>query len=219
MAVPQDFPQSATTIGRIVFYGLPVAVVLLIALWIAYVWSPLGSPVGSTPPQPVFFSHRFHVQEIGIDCRYCHASVEESSFAGFPSTQTCMNCHQQILVESPLLAPVRESWQSGQPIRWNRVYDLPDFTYFDHSIHLHKGVGCTTCHGAVDEAPLLLSQQQNLTMGWCLNCHRDPAQYLRPREQVFNMDYHPPADQQALGERLVEEYRVQERTSCSVCHW
>lgn len=216
--MPQDFPQTANTLGRIAFYGAPVVLALIAAGWIVYVWSPLGSPVGTAPDQPVYFSHRFHINEIGIDCRYCHASVEDSSFAGMPATETCMNCHAHILTESPLLLPVRRSYETSLPLVWNRVYDVPDHTYFHHGIHIRKGIGCDTCHGQIDEQPLLTTNQQEMTMGWCLECHREPEKYIRPREQVFNVDYHPPADQATLGAQLVAAYDVESRTSCSVCH-
>jgi len=154
---------------------------------------------------------------IGIDCRYCHTSVEESAFAGIPPTQTCMNCHRQIWSTSALLEPVRESFRTDKSLIWIRVHDLPDFVYFDHSIHVRKGVGCATCHGRVDRMPLMW-RTQTLHMEWCLDCHRHPEQYLRPRDKVFAMDWEPPADQIALGTRLVHDYGVRSMTSCSVCH-
>jgi hypothetical protein len=153
----------------------------------------------------------------GIDCRYCHTTVETSSFAGMPSTQVCMNCHTQIWAQSPVLAPVRESLASGKPIQWNRVNALPDYVYFDHSIHVAKGVGCETCHGQIDQMPLT-AKGESLQMTWCINCHKNPAAYVRPRDQVFNMRYQPPADQLGLGKRLVSEYAIQSKLDCSVCH-
>jgi hypothetical protein len=167
--------------------------------------------------QPIQFSHERHVAGNGIDCRYCHTSVEESAFAGIPPTRTCMNCHSQIFATSPFLEPVRESLRTGRSIEWRRVHDLPDFVYFDHSIHVHKGIGCTTCHGQVDRMPLVW-QEHSLQMEWCLDCHRNPERYVRPRSAVFRVDYQPPADQLELGRRLVEEYQIQKLTSCSVCH-
>ena len=170
--------------------------------------------------QPVQFSHKHHVGGEGIDCRYCHTSVEDSSFAGIPPTKTCMNCHSQIWNTAPILEPVRASFRDGTPLRWIRVNDLPDFVYFNHSIHVRKGVGCATCHGRVDTMPQIL-QQQSLQMGWCLDCHRAPERYLRPRDQVFNMSYEPPSDQLTLGRRLVKEYKVasvEQLQSCSTCH-
>jgi hypothetical protein len=184
-------------------------------------------------PQPAPFSHQHHVAALGIDCRYCHTSVEKSSFAGIPPTNTCMNCHKQIWTGAPMLEPVRESFRSGESLVWNRVNDLPDFVYFDHSIHINKGVGCNTCHGPVDRMPLMYNQA-SMQMEWCLDCHRAPAKYLRPREQVFNMRYEQPStdtpvtvdgkqytDQLMLGIDLVSKYHlrtVTDITSCSTCH-
>jgi cytochrome c peroxidase len=146
--------------------------------------------------------------------------VETSSFAGIPPTKSCMNCHSQIWSDSPMLEPVRQSLASGRPIAWNRVHNLPDFVYFDHSIHVNKGVGCVTCHGRVDRMPLTW-QHQSLLMEWCLECHRQPERYVRPRAEVFNMDWQPPADAVALGRKLVREYNILDSsilTSCSTCH-
>lgn len=169
--------------------------------------------------QPVPFSHKHHVTGMGIDCRYCHTTVEESAFAGVPPTETCMTCHSQIWTEAPILEPVRASFRDGVPIKWNRVHDLPDFTYFNHSIHVNQGIGCQSCHGPVDQMPLMW-KAESLNMEWCLDCHRDPAQYIRPRDQVFNMNYQYPADQESLGAQLVAEYGVQtsQLTNCSICH-
>ena len=167
--------------------------------------------------QPIPFSHERHVGSNGTDCRYCHTSVEESSFAGIPPTKTCMNCHSQIFATNPLLQPVRDSFENGRAIEWTRVHDLPDFVFFDHSIHVNKGVGCTTCHGQVDRMPLMY-QAQSLQMEWCLDCHRNPEQYVRPRSAVFAVDYQPPSNQVELGARLVADYRIQKLTSCSTCH-
>ena len=170
--------------------------------------------------QPVQFSHAHHVGGEGFDCRYCHTSVEESAFANIPPTKTCMNCHSQIWATAPILEPVRASFRDNTPLRWTRVHDLPDFVYFNHSIHVNKGVGCATCHGRVDQMPLMY-QQASLQMSWCLDCHRNPAQYVRPRDQVYNMAWERPADDPGLGARLVQEYKiasVEQLTSCSTCH-
>ena len=148
--------------------------------------------------QPIQFSHAHHVGGIGIDCRYCHTSVEESAFANIPPTKTCMNCHSQIWTNAPILEPVRASFRDNTPLQWTRVHDLPDFVYFNHSIHVRKGVGCATCHGRVDKMPLMY-QDAPLTMKWCLDCHRNPAKYVRPRDQVFNMAWERPADDPELG--------------------
>jgi hypothetical protein len=170
--------------------------------------------------QPIPFSHEHHVGGEGFDCRYCHTSVETSSFAGLPPTQTCMNCHSQIWRTSPTLEPVRASFRTDQSISWTRVHDLPDFVYFNHSIHVAKGVGCESCHGRVDKMPLM-RQAANLRMEWCLNCHRHPEQYVRPREFITTMGYVPAGDQEEIGRRLVQEYHIQDArqlTSCSTCH-
>ena len=170
--------------------------------------------------QPVQFSHKHHVGGEGIDCRYCHTSVEESAFASIPPTKTCMNCHSQIWTNAPMLEPVRASFRDNKPLRWTRVHDLPDFVYFNHSIHVKQGVGCATCHGRIDEMPLVY-QQATLQMSWCLDCHRNPAKYVRPRDQVFNMAWERPDDDPGLGARLVQEYKigsVELLTNCSTCH-
>jgi Cytochrome c7 and related cytochrome c len=167
--------------------------------------------------QPVQFSHQHHVGGIGIDCRYCHTSVEKASSAGIPPTKTCINCHSQIWANSPYLEPVRESFRSDTPLRWTRVHDLPDFVYFNHSVHVKKGVGCATCHGRVDRMPLMY-QKSSLLMEWCLECHRNPERFVRPREAVYQMDYQPPDNQLELGRRLVKAYDIKSLTSCSTCH-
>jgi hypothetical protein len=167
--------------------------------------------------QPVPFSHAHHVGGLGIDCRYCHTSVDKSAYAGIPPTKTCMNCHSQIWAQSPTLEPVRESLKSGRSLEWTRVHDLPDYAFFNHSAHVNKGVGCSTCHGRVDQMPLVW-QEKSLQMEWCLECHRQPQKYVRPLSEVYNIAYEPPADQLDLGARLVKEYRINTRTSCSTCH-
>ncbi len=215
--MPQIFHRSTNTFSRVSIFG---AVFILAAIIFALgllVRSAYATGVGVVVPQPVQFSHKHHVTDDGIDCRYCHTTVETSSFAGMPATQTCMNCHTQIWAQSPFLAPVRDSFKNNQPIVWNRVNALPGFVYFDHSIHIQKGVGCSTCHGQVDQMPLT-SKAETLQMEWCLGCHRNPAAYVRPRDQVFNMAYQPPADQMTMGQQLVKEYDIQSKTDCTVCH-
>jgi hypothetical protein len=175
--------------------------------------------VNTPVEQPVPFSHKRHVDGNGISCEYCHTSVATSSYAGIPPTFTCMTCHSQIFVRSPMLQPVRTSFQTKTPLNWIRVNDLPEFVYFNHSIHIAKGVGCVTCHGRIDQMPLTW-RQNTLFMSWCLDCHRAPEQYLRPREEVFSMEWKPKEDQLVLGRRLVKEYNVQVHriTDCSTCH-
>jgi formamidopyrimidine-DNA glycosylase len=178
--------------------------------------APYLTDVRVARAQPVQFSHKHHVSDDGIDCRYCHTSVERSAFAGIPSTKICMNCHSQIWADSPMLEPIRESFRTGRSIEWTRVHNLPGFVYFDHSIHVNKGVGCATCHGRVDQMPLM-SRENTLYMEWCLECHRAPERFVRPREEVFNMNWRA-EDQLALGRKLVSAYKIQKLTSCSVCH-
>jgi len=170
--------------------------------------------------QPIQFSHAHHVGGVGLDCRYCHTSVEKSSFAGIPPTKTCMNCHSQLWTNAPILEPVRASYRNNTNLTWTRVNDLPDFVYFNHQIHVRQGVGCVTCHGPVDKMPLMY-QAQPLLMEWCLDCHRAPEKYLRPRDQVFNVSYVAPANQLEVGRRLKQDYEVasvEHMTSCSICH-
>jgi Cytochrome c7 and related cytochrome c len=170
--------------------------------------------------QPVPFSHAHHVGGLGFDCRYCHTTVETSGFANIPPTKICMNCHSQIWSMSPTLEPVRASFRENKSISWTRVHDLPDFVYFNHSIHVAKGVGCETCHGRVDQMPLM-RQQASLQMEWCLNCHRNTEKYIRPRELVTQMGYEPAGDQEEIGRRLQKEYEIRDvrtLTSCNTCH-
>jgi hypothetical protein len=170
--------------------------------------------------QPVPFSHTHHVAGIGIDCRYCHSSVEESSSAGIPPTATCMNCHKQIWADAPMLEPVRRSFETGEPLSWTRVHDLPDYVYFDHSIHVAKGIGCVSCHGRVDRMSLMF-KEEHLRMDWCLDCHRHPEQHVRPRDEVVNLTWQPPRDGGESARQLVEEHEIADArhiTNCSTCH-
>ena len=213
----QVFPRYTNTISRVTAVCAASFVVVGLWLWSSIQRSPYTSDVRIAKEQPVPFSHRHHVGELGIDCRYCHTSVEKSAFAGIPPTETCMNCHKQIWKDSPMLAPVRESYKTQKPLRWTRVHDLPDFAYFNHSAHINKGVGCVSCHGRVDTMPLTW-QHGALTMGWCLDCHRDPIPHLRPRDQVFSMTWQPPDNQRKQGMELARERDVQTLQSCSYCH-
>ena len=235
----QIFHRSTNSIARI---SILAAIILVSGLlWAALELqrSPYVTYAGVAHMQPVPFSHQHHVSGLGLDCRYCHTSVEISGYAGIPPTKTCMNCHSQIWTNAPLLEPVRESFRSGKSLVWSRANDLPDFVYFDHSIHINKGVGCNTCHGPVDRMPLMYNQA-SLQMEWCLDCHRAPEKYLRPRDQVFNMRYEQPTsekpvelpavggngtvkftEQLALGNELKNRYHlrtVRDITSCSTCH-
>ena len=217
--MPQLFHPSMNSISRLSIVGTVVAVPLLSIATYAFNMSYV---VNREVPieQPVPFSHKHHVSDDGIDCRYCHTSVESGSSAGMPPTKTCMNCHSQLFSTTKYLEPVRNSWKTGIPIHWTRIYDLPDYVYFNHSIHIAKGVGCATCHGRVDQMPLI-TQVSSLQMEWCIQCHRAPERYLRPRSQVFNMAYTPPANQEEVGLKLKKEYHVLGEdvlTSCSTCH-
>ena len=215
----QVFPRSANWASKasILAALLIVASILGVVLNINRI--DYVSMVGVAIDQPVHFSHKHHVTGMGIDCRYCHTTVEVSAFAGVPPTETCMTCHSQIWTEAPILEPVRASFRDNKPIEWNRVHDLPDFVYFNHSIHVSQGIGCQSCHGQVDQMPLM-KKAHTLNMEWCLDCHRDPAQFIRPRDQVFNMNYEYPANQETLGKSLVADYDVQtsQLTNCSICH-
>jgi hypothetical protein len=215
--MPEPFQPIANTIFRLVLFG--GAVTLAFILWMTYlvVRSPYEMMQDTPREQPVAFSHEHHVGGLGLDCRYCHVTVETSSFADIPPTTICMNCHSQMWATSPELAGVRESFRTGRSIQWTRVYDLPSYVYFAHSIHIHKGIGCSDCHGRVDRMPLTW-QAAKLTMSWCLECHRNPEMHVRPRAEVFNMEYKRPPDQLALGKRLVKQYRIRRLTSCSICH-
>lgn len=216
----QIFHRSTNTIAKATIYGGVLILAFLGWMFMALNRSSYNTGQGVTLKQPVPFSHDHHVAGLGLDCRYCHTSVEDSSFAGIPPTQTCMNCHSQIWTGAELLEPVRESWRTGEPIEWRRVHDLPDFVYFNHSIHVARGVACQTCHGPVNEMPLMY-QESSLQMEWCLDCHRNPEKYVRPKEEVFNFDWEPEEGQEVVGARLVEEYGIageRNLTNCSVCH-
>jgi len=221
--MPQIFHRSTNTLAKLSIFGG-----LFILAFAAWALAEINRSSWNTGAfvereQPVQFSHKHHVGDDGIDCRYCHTSVETSASAGLPPTKTCMNCHSQIWSDSPYLEPVRASWRDNKPIEWTRVHDLPDYVYFNHSIHVNKGVGCSTCHGRVDQMPTVY-QASSLQMEWCLECHRDPARFIRPRKEVFNMEWRPEnktKEELAEGQRLFDEYRVRHKAilqSCSTCH-
>jgi hypothetical protein len=213
----QIFHPSMNTISRATIFG---AVFILAGIgWILWVFyrSSYVTQVGVARPQPVEFSHEHHVGGLGIDCRYCHVSVENSAFAGIPATQICMQCHSQIWNDSPKLEPVRASFRTDESIRWTRVHDLPDFVQFNHSIHIKKGVACVACHGQVDSMPLTW-RTETLHMQWCIDCHRDPASSLSPPDQIYSMDKQPKL---TVTERraLLAQYHITSETDCSVCHY
>ena len=223
----QIFHPAANVVAK----GSIFAVVLGLGAVTLILWDIESSPyvtwAGVIREQPVPFSHEHHVSGLGIDCRYCHTSVEDSAFAGLPPTKTCMTCHSQIWTNAALLQPVRDSWRDNRPIEWQRVHNLPGYVYFNHGIHVNKGIGCATCHGDVDRMPLMW-QSAPLQMEWCLNCHRNVERYIRPRDEVFNMHYDPRYDpkrphetQDTLGPKLVRQYHILEKQqlqNCSTCH-
>lgn len=206
-------------ISRATIFGGLLLLAAVTWAWSAYIRSPYATEQLVLRQQPVQFSHEHHAGGLGIHCLYCHTGVEESPFAGIPPTQICMNCHRQVWADSPELEPVRSSFRDNTPIEWVRVHDLADFVYFNHSIHVHKGVGCETCHGRVDQMPLMW-KAESLQMEWCLDCHRTPENFLRPLSEIYTMGWKP-GDQQAVGRRLVQELNVDSRerlTNCSICH-
>jgi hypothetical protein len=218
--MPQVFSSKMNVLARVSLLGGLLLAASLLCAGLVYTRSSYGTGTGVSVVQPVPFSHQHHAGVLGIDCRYCHTSVEHSSFAGIPPSKTCMNCHSQIWVGSQMLEPVRESYRTDESLRWQRVYNLPGFVFFDHSIHVQKGVGCSSCHGRVDQMPFTY-QAPTLLMEWCLDCHRNPAGQIRPREEVFNMRYERPDNQRDLGRKLLRQYDVkdtQSLTSCSTCH-
>jgi Cytochrome c7 and related cytochrome c/Class III cytochrome C family len=228
--MPQIFHRSANLISRLSIVGAVVFLGVLTYALYAIALSPWYTDQYVTRQQPVPFSHRHHAGELGIDCRYCHTSVENSSFAGLPPTQTCMTCHSQIWTNASMLEPVRASYRNDSSLAWTRVNALPQFVYFDHSIHISKGIGCTTCHGPMGEMPLTY-REGTLYMSWCLNCHRQPEKFVRPRSEVFNPFYQPPSgtnavmfegvkytDQLAMGRRAVKEYKIDSLQYCDTCH-
>jgi hypothetical protein len=215
----QIFRPRADAVLRVGLAALAALPVLLVGLGYILMGSPYVTEQNLTREQPVPFSHEHHAGGLGLDCRYCHASVEKTRFAGMPPTETCMTCHSQLWTNAGMLAPVRTSLAENRPLRWRRVHNLPGYVYFDHSVHVANGVGCSTCHGAVHRMPLM-RQAAPLTMAWCLECHRHPESYLRPRESVFDMSWAPPGNQEARGRELMAQYHIDTRhlTDCSRCH-
>ena len=232
--MPQVFHPSANAIAKASVFGCLGGVLILATVATAVDFSPYVTNQGVVRDQPVPFSHEHHVHDLGIDCRYCHTSVTDSTFAGLPPTKTCMTCHSRIWTDAALLEPVRKSWSDEIPLKWTRVHNLPDFVYFPHDIHVNKGIGCVTCHGQVDKMPLMF-QNASLQMRWCLECHRSPQEYLRPRDQVFNLNFviddnirktfsdsvHQVTDQDSLGRILIDLYHIPTDgriTNCYTCH-
>jgi hypothetical protein len=230
----QVFHPRANTIAKASIFGAVIGLGVLGLVAAGVDRSPYMTNQGLVRDQPVPFSHEHHVRGLGLDCRYCHTSVTESSFAGLPPTKTCMTCHSRIWTDAALLEPVRQSWSTSIPLKWTRVHNLPDFVYFQHDIHVNKGIGCVTCHGQVDEMPLMF-QSASLQMHWCLECHYNPEKFLRPRDQVFNLHFvvddrtkrefsdahRAVTDQISLGKVLIDLYHIPTDgriTNCYTCH-
>jgi hypothetical protein len=217
----QIFHPSTNTIAKATIFG--ALLIVAATAWIAaqIYRSPYVTQQNVAPTQVVPFSHEHHVAGLGIDCRYCHTSVEDSAFAGLPATKVCMSCHSQIWTNAPMLQPVRDSWRTGQPLPWTRVHDLPDYAYFNHGIHIQKGVGCASCHGEIDRMPLT-RKSAPLQMEWCLQCHREPHRALRPRDKVFDIAWKwPEGEKQEIeGPKLAEAYHIhaEQLLNCSICH-
>ena len=216
----QIFDRSANFLARFSLLGVAILAGLALTAVLVVARSPYITNQRVTRDQPIQFSHKHHVGDDGIDCRYCHTGVENSAYAGIPPTKTCMNCHSVLFNNVGYLEPIRESYRTEQSIHWVKVHRLADYVYFNHSIHINKGIGCSSCHGAVNEMALMY-QASPLNMEWCLECHRNPEQNLRLKDQIYNMNWKAPADQEEIGRKLATEYNLRsklELTSCSTCH-
>lgn len=213
--MPQLFSPRANILSKTL--PLYIGALPFLGAWAIMHTTPWTHAVDVAPEQPAAFSHKRHVDDMGLDCRLCHSGVEKTSFAGIPATDTCFMCHSQIWPNSPLVAPVRDSYATGEPIRWNRVNKLPDFVYFDHSIHISKGVSCYTCHGRVDKMTLT-SKPNAFEMKFCLNCHRNPEEFVRDPSEIYNPEFKPQGKE--TGTKLVENYGIQkgQLANCSICH-
>jgi hypothetical protein len=213
------FTPRANLFARGTLAGFILLLLGIAAFAYAYVRSPYNTGVYVDRPQPAPFSHQHHVSGLGLDCRYCHDTVEEQAFAGMPTTGTCMNCHWQLWTEAPVLEAVRASWARAEPLQWRRVHDLADFVYFDHAVHVSNGIGCSTCHGAVAQMPMM-HKSRTLLMEWCLECHRHPHRYVRPKEEIFNTLWPEKTPPGVDGAALVEAYGINTAglTDCSACH-
>ncbi len=212
----QIFPKWTNRLPLFVVIAVLGALVSVV-FFFWYFGSPKYTDVGYQPEQPVPYSHKLHVGDLGLDCRYCHVNVERAAVASVPPTQTCMNCHSKIGTESRKLQPVRTSWAENKPLEWKKVHDLPDFVYFDHSAHINAGVGCESCHGnvaAMEKVHLV----NTLSMSWCLDCHRNPAPNLRPASEITTMNYQPPANQLEMALQLIQQKNIKPPIDCSGCH-
>src|SRR5262245_40849237 len=217
--MPQIFHPATNTFSKATIFGGVFLVAAVALAWDRIYRSSYVTEADVIRDQPVPFSHEHHVRGLGIDCRYCHTSVETSAFAGLPATDTCMSCHSQIWKDSPMLAPVRESYRTGKPLKWTRVHDLPDFVYFNHSIHIAKGIGCETCHGRVDRMPLM-RRVHTLQMNWCLACHEAPEQFVRGEGEIYNFGNLPRTQTREHGAELVKEHGIDKKQllDCGICH-
>lgn len=210
------FPLWVDKLRPLIAGGLLVAPVYLVAV-VGFGASPKTTDVGYAPIQPVPFSHALHAGKLGMDCRYCHTTVDKAAFAAIPATATCMNCHSLVKTTSEALAPVRQSYESGDPVPWVKVHDLPDYVYFNHSAHVTRGVSCVECHGRIDTMEVV-TQQKPLSMSWCLDCHRDPEARLRPQEAITDLDWKPQDDPAVIGKQIAEANHIHPSTDCSTCH-
>jgi len=213
----QAFPRWSNLVARA---SIPVLILLVVAVFgVLIVLDRLSYQVGVPIPQPVPYSHQLHVQGLQIQCQYCHSYVEQAASASIPPTETCMSCHSQVAHDRPSLQPIRDSYANNTPVQWNKVYYLPGFVYFNHSIHVAKGVGCSSCHGNV-AGQAVVYKEQAMYMSWCLDCHRAPEKYVRPQSEIYNTTWTPPANQLEIGAQLVQEYNIQKQqlTNCGVCH-
>ncbi len=215
--MPQIFARRANLLPTVsLIASLGGGVFAILFLW--YYFVPSYTDVGYTPDQPVAYSHRLHSGQLGLNCQYCHTSVETASHSIIPPTQTCMNCHAQVQKESLLLVGVRESWATGESIEWVRVHQLPDYAQFSHAVHINSGVGCESCHGRVDQMEKV-RQEKPLSMRWCLECHRAPGEFLRPNSEINTMGYEPPADYLERNLQRIGEESIRPPTNCSACHY
>jgi len=215
--MPQIFPRKANILPHLSLAGaLAGGIFAIFFVW--YYFSPEYTDVGYAPEQPVEYSHRLHVGELGLDCQYCHTNVKDASHSNVPATQTCMNCHSQIRTESLKLLPVRESWATGQSIEWIKVHKLPDYARFSHAVHTNNGVGCESCHGRIDQMEVVF-QSEPLSMGWCLECHNSPEQYIRPNSEITTMGYEYPDDFVQQNLQRIEAEDIQPPVNCSACHY
>ncbi len=221
------FPRWSNTLApKAIFFGGLVGTAAVLGIW--YYFTPKYTRVGYMPTQPVPFQHSIHVQQLGMDCRYCHSYVEVSSHSNVPTTQVCMNCHGAIQTQNPKLQPVRDSWQTGKPIEWVRIHRVPDYAYYNHAAHVNRGISCVSCHGKINQMEVVW-EDQSLGMAFCLNCHRNPEQFLRPLSQITNMDWKPsdmgdnpdtgkPWTQLEIGTKLKHDWNIQPKQTCATCH-